>query len=123
DPARRELADATAASGYSDSDDAELADRHQRALAAHATAMARVEELVAAERVAEKEIAAWKARVDALSLGLTRKDGAGALLAHGDRLPGLLGSVAALLTVEPGAESALAAALGPVADAVAMSAA
>ena len=121
--AQRELDDAKASSGYEDSDDAGLAERLERALAAHQIAKGRVEELVAAERVAEKEIAAWKARVDALSLGLTRKDGAGALLAAGDRLPGLLGSVAALLTVEPGAEAALAAALGPVADAVAMSAA
>ena len=87
---------------------------------AQKAAQARVEELVRAERTAEKDIASWKARVDALSMGLNRKDGAGVLLAAGDRLPGLLGSVAALLTVEPGAEAALAAALGPVADAVAV---
>ena len=42
------------------------------------------------------------------------------MLAAGDKLPGLLGSVAALLTVTPGAEVALAAALGPIADAVAV---
>jgi chromosome segregation protein len=122
DAAQRELEDAAAQSGYSEDDDAGLAERHERAVAAHDIAVARVDELVAAERAAEKEIAAWKARVDALSLGLSRKDGAGALLAAGDRLPGLLGSVAALLSVEPGAEAALAAALGPVADAVAMAA-
>jgi chromosome segregation protein len=57
----------------------------------------------------------------ALALGLRRKDGAGALLARADRVPGLLGSVAALLTVEPGYEAALAAALGVLADAVAVS--
>ncbi|HET9143741.1 chromosome segregation protein SMC [Actinophytocola sp.] len=118
--ARRELADAGAADGYAETDDAGAAQRHQRAVAAHDIAKARVDELVAAERAAEKEIAAWKARVDALSLGLTRKDGAGALLAAGDRVPGLLGRVAALLTVEPGHEAALAAALGPVTDAVAI---
>ncbi|MFL6144392.1 MAG: chromosome segregation protein SMC [Labedaea sp.] len=122
DRARRELAEAAAESGYSDSDDAELAERHQRAIAANDIALSRVDELVTAERAAEKDIAAWKARVDALSLGLSRKDGAGALLAAADRLPGLLGSVAALLTVQPGAEAALAAALGPVADAVAVAA-
>jgi chromosome segregation protein len=120
DAARRDLEEESAASGYSEDDDAGLPERHQRAIAAHDSAKARVDELVAAERTAEKDIAAWKARVDALSLGLTRKDGAGALLAAGDRLPGLLGSVAALLTVEAGAEAALAAALGPVADAVAV---
>jgi chromosome segregation protein len=118
--AQRELDDATVETGYSEEGDAGVAERLDRAIAAHRVAKSRVEELVATERAAEKEIAAWKARVDALSLGLTRKDGAGALLAARDRLPGLLGSVAALLTVEPGAEAALAAALGPVADAVAM---
>jgi chromosome segregation protein len=120
--AQRELDDATVETGYSEEGDAGIAERLDRAIAAHKIAKARVDELVAAERAAEKEIAAWKARVDALSLGLTRKDGAGALLAARDRVPGLLGSVAALLTVEPGAEAALAAALGPVADAVATSA-
>ncbi len=80
-----------------------------------------MEELVKAERSAEREIASERARVEALSMGLKRKDGAGALLGASDELPGLLGSVAALLTVEPGHEVALAAALGPVADAVAVS--
>ena len=117
-----ELADARTLTGTEDSGDVDLGDRLQRAVEANDAAKARVEELVAAERTAEKDIASWKARVDALSLGLTRKDGAGALLAASDRLPGLLGSVAALLTVEPGAEAALAAALGPVADAVAVAA-
>jgi chromosome segregation protein len=115
-----ELAEARASSGVEDAGDAELVDRHEQAEAAQRAAQARVEELVAAERTAEKDIASWQARVDALALGLSRKDGAGALLAAGDRMPGLLGSVAALLTVEPGAEAALAAALGPVADAVAV---
>ena len=55
-----------------------------------------------AERAAEKDAAQWKAREEALALGLRRKDGAGALLARADQVPGLLGSVAALLTVEPG---------------------
>ena len=115
-----ELAEAQEETGIEDSDDAGLAERHERAVAAQKAAQARVEELVRAERTAEKDIASWKARVDALSMGLNRKDGAGVLLAAGDRLPGLLGSVAALLTVEPGAEVALAAALGPVADAIAV---
>jgi chromosome segregation protein len=115
-----ELAEAQEETGIEDSDDAGLGERLERAKEAQKAAQARVEELVRAERTAEKDIASWKARVDALSMGLNRKDGAGVLLAAGDRLPGLLGSVAALLTVEPGAEAALAAALGPVADAVAV---
>ncbi|HEY4459558.1 MAG TPA: chromosome segregation protein SMC, partial [Pseudonocardiaceae bacterium] len=116
-----ELAEAQAEVGGEESDDVDLAERHQLAIQARDAAQSRVEELVRAERTAEKEIASWKARVDALSLGLTRKDGAGALLAAGEKLPGVLGSVAALLTVRPGAEVALAAALGAIADAVAVS--
>ncbi|MDQ2586247.1 chromosome segregation protein SMC [Saccharothrix yanglingensis] len=118
--AQRELAEGREATGTEDEDDVGLDERHRLAVEADDAARGRVEELVKAERAAERDIASWKARVDALSLGLTRKDGAGALLAS--RLPGLLGSVAALLTVEPGAEVALAAALGPVADAVAVAA-
>src|SRR5690606_19832540 len=67
-----------------------------------------------------RERAALAARVEALELGLTRKDGAGALLAASDRVSGLLGSVAALLSVRDGFETAVAAALGNAADAVAV---
>ncbi|MEV6716901.1 chromosome segregation protein SMC [Lentzea sp. NPDC051208] len=117
--ASMELAEAREITGTEDEDDHGLDERHRQAVQANDAARQRVEELVKAERTAERDIASWRARVDALSLGLTRKDGAGALLASD--VPGLLGSVAALLTVEPGYEVALAAALGPIADAVAVS--
>ncbi|MGH3424293.1 MAG: chromosome segregation protein SMC, partial [Nocardioidaceae bacterium] len=71
-------------------------------------------------RVADRERAALVARKEALEIGLSRKDGAGALLAADDKLSGLLGSVAALLTVRTGYEGAVAAALGSAADAVAV---
>ncbi|GAB2869846.1 chromosome segregation protein SMC [Lentzea nigeriaca] len=117
--ASMELAEAREITGTEDEDDQDLDERHRQAVQANDQARQRVEELVKAERTAERDIASWRARVDALSLGLTRKDGAGALLASD--VPGLLGSVAALLTVEPGYEVAMAAALGPIADAVAVS--
>ncbi|QGG42008.1 chromosome segregation protein SMC [Aeromicrobium yanjiei] len=69
---------------------------------------------------AERQQAALTARKEALELGLARKDGAGALLAATDEISGLLGSVAALLTVRGGFETAIAAALGSAADAVAV---
>ncbi|MCF2528573.1 chromosome segregation protein SMC [Yinghuangia soli] len=72
------------------------------------------------EKESERERAAVTARKEALELGLTRKDGAGALLAAGDRLNGVLGTVAALVTVQHGAEAAVAAALGAASDAVAV---
>ncbi len=76
-------------------------------------------ELVAAERAAEQQRAHWRARVEALSVGLARRDGSGALL--GDAGPdGVLGALSGLVTVEPEARTAVAAALGELADAVAV---
>ncbi|MGW7315595.1 AAA family ATPase [Streptomyces sp. NPDC054865] len=87
-------------------------------------------ELVAAEAAlgfarealtaAERSRAAVSARRDALALGLRRKDGTGALLAAREKLAGLLGPAAERLTVTPGYEVAVAAALGAAADAVAV---
>ncbi|HET8560962.1 MAG TPA: chromosome segregation protein SMC, partial [Marmoricola sp.] len=71
-------------------------------------------------QAAERERTALGARKDALAMGLNRKDGAGALLAASDGVSGLLGSVAALLSVQAGYEAAVAAALGSAADAVAV---
>ncbi|MGH8960737.1 MAG: chromosome segregation protein SMC [Jatrophihabitantaceae bacterium] len=97
-----------------------LDERHEAAVAAYESAAARMRELTAVEREAERERATWAARADALAIGLTRKDGAGALLAAGSRLPGVRGSLAALLSVQPGYETAVAAALGAQADAIAV---
>ncbi len=88
-----------------------------------ADALAELEDLLTGLReqatAAERERAGLTARKDALELGLTRRDGAGALLVA-DGLAGVLGSVAALVTVRPGHEAAVAAALGAAADAVAV---
>jgi chromosome segregation protein len=70
---------------------------------------------------ADRDRLSLQARKDALELGLNRKDGAGALLAASDTVSGLLGSVAALLSVRSGYEAAVAAALGQAADAVVVS--
>jgi chromosome segregation protein len=93
-----------------------------------AGAEAAAEELAAAEgelgRIrdeaagAERERAALRARHEALAPGLRRKDGSGALPAAG--IAGVLGPAAELLSVEPGREVAVAAALGAAADAVAV---
>jgi chromosome segregation protein len=106
--------------GLLDAGELGLDTRHENAVAAYEAVESRVRELAEAEREAERERSTWTARADALVVGLTRKDGTAALLAAGDRLPGVLGSVAALLTVSPGYEAAVAAALGTVADAVAV---
>ncbi len=72
------------------------------------------------EQQAERARVAIAARKEALETGLNRKDGAGALLAATEPVSGLLGSVAALVSVRHGYETAVAAALGTAADAVAV---
>ncbi|MBA2464435.1 MAG: AAA family ATPase, partial [Nocardioidaceae bacterium] len=88
------------------------------------SSLADIEERLAKTRQeaqsAEHERVALTARREALELGLNRKDGAGALLAASHQVSGLLGSVAALLSVRSGYETAIAAALGSAADAVAV---
>jgi chromosome segregation protein len=103
-----------------DAGEEDLDSDHEEAALRLAAADDRVAQLRNEEREAERERAALVARKDALEIGLARKDGAGTLLAAGDRLSGVLGSVAALLNVEPGYETAVAAALGTAADAVAV---
>jgi chromosome segregation protein len=71
-------------------------------------------------RAAERERATLAARREALEIGLAKRDGAAALLAAASQIHGLRGSVAALLAVEPGWESAVATALGVAADALAV---
>ena len=90
---------------------------HEAAAEALERATAALAELRDTERTAERDRATWQARVDALELSLVRKDGAGALLAGDEPV---LGSVAALIDVEAGYEDAVAAALGAMADAVAV---
>ncbi|WP_108990227.1 chromosome segregation protein SMC [Streptomyces coelicoflavus] len=103
-----------------DADDQELAERHDTAKRRLTEAEAALGAAREAATAAERERAATRARHDALALGLRRKDGTGALLAAKDRLTGLLGPAAGLLTVTPGHEAALATAFGAAADALAV---
>jgi len=103
-----------------DADDEELTARHEEAKQALAEAQAAHSAAREEATAAERRRAAVAARHDALALGLRRKDGTGALLGARDRLAGLLGPAAELLTVEPGYEVPVAAALGAAADAVAV---
>jgi chromosome segregation protein len=93
----------------------------------HETATERLEQLTeelarlrAEEAAATSERGALAARLEALQIGLNRKDGAAALMATDDRVSDLLGTVAALVTVESGYEAAVSAAFGSAADAVAV---
>jgi chromosome segregation protein len=103
-----------------ESDDQELEAAHEQARERLAGAERELSAAREAAAGAERKLSAVTARHDTLALGLRRKDGTGALLSAGEKLTGLLGPAAALLTVAPGDEAALAAALGAVADAVAV---
>ncbi|MFE5396874.1 chromosome segregation protein SMC [Streptomyces sp. NPDC056568] len=103
-----------------DADDQELAERYDAAKRGLAEAEAALGAAREAATAAERQRAATRARHEALALGLRRKDGTGSLLAAQDRLTGLLGPAAGLLTVTPGHEIALAAAFGAAADALAV---
>lgn len=103
-----------------DAGDADLSEQHETAKAALAEAEASLSAAREAATAAERKRAATQARHEALALGLRRKDGTGALLGAKDRLTGLLGPAAELLTVTPGYEVPLAAAFGAAADAIAV---
>ncbi|MCX4421135.1 AAA family ATPase [Streptomyces mirabilis] len=103
-----------------DAGDAELTERHEAAKRALSEAEAALSAAREAATAAERRRAATQARHEALALGLRRKDGTGALLGARDRLTGLLGPAAELLSVTPGHEVALAAAFGAAADAIAV---
>lgn len=95
-----------------------LDEHHERTVAALRLADARVAELQSAERDAERQVASLRARIDALAVGLERKDGA-AWLTQNHSGTGLLGPMAKLVKVRSGYEAALAAVLGSAADALA----
>lgn len=91
---------------------------HEAAAGVLELAKAEVRHLQEQVTTAQRDRSSAAAKVEALELSLDRKDGAGTLLAADQA--GVLGSVAALLGIEAGFEDAVAAALGPVADAVAV---
>ncbi|MFW2513642.1 chromosome segregation protein SMC [Demequina sp. SO4-13] len=96
----------------------DLDDAHEAATEEWDEAKATLAELKDRLNTAMRERDTWAAKVEALDLSLARKDGAGALLAAGSR--SVRGTVAALIEVSAEAEDAIAAALGPLADALAV---
>ena len=93
---------------------------HESAVSLLDDIASRLEKIRDEVQQADRERSSLAARMEALEMGLNRRDGAGALLAATDHVSGLLGSVAALLSVRSGYETAVAAALGSAADAVAV---
>ncbi|WP_276781991.1 AAA family ATPase, partial [Actinomyces gerencseriae] len=89
---------------------------HEAAAAELAAARDAVAAATDARREAASDRATWTARRDTLSLSLTAQDATGALAEAG--LPGVLGPLSEVVSVERGWENAIAALLGDLAGAV-----
>ena len=92
--------------------------RYEEAVARLEAAEERLAELQGQEREAVRARETLTARRDALAVGLDRRDGSQALLEAG--IDGVLAPLADLLSVRPGYERAVSAALGPAAEALAV---
>jgi len=113
EPVRRRLArlaEEEAAAGIEEFDEAPLVAALESARSARETAEAAAVEAEDARRAADAEVHRWTARADALDAALG--DLRAGLSAALDGVDGLLGPVVDLITIEPGAEAAMAAALG-----------
>ncbi|MEV0360146.1 chromosome segregation protein SMC [Nocardia sp. NPDC050697] len=117
DTARAEFDDVQGELAELDAGEAGLDAQHEHAVEALELADARVAELRQEDRDATKRVASLSARIEALGMNLTRKDGTAWLAEHSPA--GLLGPLSGVLRVRSGFEAAVAAVLGPLADATA----
>jgi len=121
DKAQRDFAALETRVAGLDSGEESLDTEHEEATSELEAVLAEVKALDAEEQTARAERTALAARLEALQLGLERQDAGAALLAANDQVNGVLGQVATVLQVEAGWETALSAALGAAAEAVAVS--
>ncbi|MFI5718284.1 chromosome segregation protein SMC [Nocardia sp. NPDC051750] len=99
-----------------DAGEAGLDAQHEHAVEALEHADRRVTELRAEDREAGRRVASLTARIEALGMNLASRDGAAWLTEN--QPAGLLGPLSELIGVHAGYEAAVAAVLGPVAEAV-----
>jgi chromosome segregation protein len=117
--ARQEYSEVQDVADGGDSDRNGLAAELERATENHDQHSERTRAALAAERGCNSEVAALRARVEALRETLRRGvDATAAVLADPERFRGVEGSFAARLTVADGYETAIAAALGHAAEAI-----
>jgi chromosome segregation protein len=102
--------------GESNQGDNALEQRYESAQKAVSDAGVKIETLREALHEAERERDSLSAKRSALNLTLEQKDGASVLSSSG--LRGIRGLVASHMQIAPGFEAAIAAALGPLADAL-----
>ena len=94
-----------------------LDSEYQKQKSAFDAAMAALENLRDRERSVERDRSSTQARVEALKLSVASRDGSATLLSARHEVP-VLGSLASLIEIASGWESAVTAALGSLADAV-----
>ncbi|MFJ3956916.1 chromosome segregation protein SMC [Arthrobacter sp. NPDC090010] len=99
---------------HSESGEQDLDSEYEEAAAVLEHLEAKDEELAGQQREAEHRVAALGARLEALKQASAPRDGSALLAEH----PGILGSIAGAVRVTPGHETAIAAALGPYAEAL-----
>jgi chromosome segregation protein len=117
DKAQREHASYELEIASADSGELGLDSQYETAKSQLEGSKAKVNELVDAERAADRERNAIEAKLEAMKLTSQNRDGASALL-RDSRGVSILGSIAGLIEIDNGWESAAAAALGSLADAV-----
>jgi chromosome segregation protein len=117
DTAQREYASHELEIASADSGELGLDSQFEGAKSQLDTAKIKVNELVDAERAADRERNSIEAKLEAMKLTSQNRDGASALL-RDSRGVSILGSITGLIEIDNGWESAAAAALGTLADAV-----
>ncbi|MFM8898150.1 MAG: chromosome segregation protein SMC [Actinomycetota bacterium] len=117
DEAKREFARLESEVAGLDAGELGLDAEFEKAKSALAQSRSQVEKLYEELARAEREKSAAEAKVDALRQATLHKDGSGALLTNTRGIE-VRGSVASLITVEPGWEKAVSAALGSLANAL-----
>jgi len=117
DKAQREYSSYELEIASADSGELGLDSQFENAKSALDSAKSQLSELVDAERAADRERNAVESKLEAIKLTSQNRDGASALL-RDSRGVSILGSIAGLIEIDNGWESAAAAALGNLADAV-----
>ena len=118
DEARQEWTQLEGSAAGAEAGEADLDAEYEQAQEDLYAAEAALAQLQEQERAAVREAETLAARREALAVGLDRRDGSAALRAA--ELPGVLVPLAELISVTPGSERTVAAALGAAADALAV---
>jgi len=117
DQAQREYSSYELEIASADSGELGLDSQYEGAKNALEGAKVKLNDLVESERAADRERNAVESKLEAIKLTSQNRDGASALL-RDSRGVSILGSIAGLIEIDNGWESAAAAALGSLADAV-----